>query len=81
MTLARAEAERSTSTAAAGRLPAGSRKPLECPPSYVAGLQPVATGDEVKVYRKGSDGVIILDQIKGQLPALQVMLKEAGESL
>ena len=25
--------------------------------------------------------MILLDQIKGQLPALQVMLKEAGESL
>ena len=25
--------------------------------------------------------VILLDQIKGQLPALQVQLKEAGESL
>ena len=33
------------------------------------------------IKTKGSDFVIQIDQIKGQLPALQVMLSEAGESL
>lgn len=33
------------------------------------------------LYKKGCERMIQVDQIKGQLPALQKMLKEAGESL
>ena len=34
-----------------------------------------------KIYFKESENLIITDQIKTQMPALQTMLKEAGESL